>query len=319
MRRTLTLAAGVALLAGCATGLAVDRPAEKDVEDARTVKQLMAGFSADDPVTRLAAAREVAKKGKPAVPEMIKALKDSDWRVRRTATDALAGIGADAADAVEALTKALADEKMWVRAGAAMALGRIGEPARPAIGKLVELASDPDDFLREDVMTALNALCRKPEDQKPLLKAAVAASMHPDTGAMVRRHTTKIIEKHMRTDPEAKKAAIYILNHPAQGMWAGFSCKAAEILVEMGEPGTAIPPVIKLLDSDSKGFRALAARTLGKFGKLAKKALPKLEKLAKDDRDKNVRKAAAEAAEKIRSGAEPEVGKPKAKGRKKNK
>lgn len=314
MRNLLTVTVVAALLATCSPARAEDQQPRQLIQ---SVGELMEQLSADDPGTRLAVARELAKGGKAVVPSMIEALKSPDWRVRRTATDVLAALGSDAAEAVEPLTKALADKKMWVRAGAAMALGKIGEPARPAIGALVKLAGDPDDFLREDVMTALNALCKKAEDQKPLLQAAVAASMHPDSGAMVRRHTTKTIEKHMRTDPEARKAAVYILHHPAQGMWAGFSVKAAEILVEMGEPDTAIPPVIRLLDSESKGFRSLAARTLGKFGKLSKAALPKLRELAKNDPDKGVRTAAAAAAERIKSGAEPEVGKPKAKRRKK--
>jgi HEAT repeat protein len=317
MRNILTLAAAAALLATCGAVQAAGKGDKSAKAPARPMKELLADFAADDPGTRLAAAREATRTGKEAVPGLIEALKSSDWRVRRTAADALEGIGPEAADAVPALMGAMKDEKTWVRGGAASALGKIGELARPAIGLLVEAAGDPDEFLREDVMTALNALCKKAEDEPQLLKAAVAASMHPDTGYSVRRHTTKIIEKYARTDAEAKKALVYLLDHPGQGMWAGFQYRAAEILVEMGEPNVAIPPIVKQLDADSKGDRRSAAETLGRFGKLAKDAVAKLDELAKNDTDKAVRQAAAQAAERIKSGAEPDVGKDKAKGKKK--
>jgi len=89
--------------------------------------------------------------------------------------------------------------------------------------------------------------------------------------------------------------------------------------VEMGEANVAIPAVIKLLDSKSKGVRASAATTLGKFGAAAKPAVAKLKDLAKNGVNEGIRKAAAEAVEKITSGKPAEISKGKPGAKKKRK
>ena len=65
--------------------------------------------------------------GEPAVEPLIKALGDSDYRVREGAAEALGTIGDGRA--VEPLIRALNDANGDVREGAAGALGKIGEPA----------------------------------------------------------------------------------------------------------------------------------------------------------------------------------------------
>jgi HEAT repeat protein len=296
---------------------AAAKPSKAAGPDGRSVKELMADFSSDNPGARTDASRAVAGKGKEAVPALIEALKSPDWKVRRSAADALAGIGPDAADAVPALSETMKDLNAWVREGAAGALGKIGPAAKPALGLLVEAAGDKDEFLREGVMTALTAICKDSNDneKQQLLKAACAAVMHPDTGYSVRRHAFPIIERYGRDYGPAREALVYLLKHPGQGMWGGCEYKSAEILMEKGEGALVVPLVANQLKSDSKGDRKAAASTLGSFGELARPALPALEALAKDDTDKAVRDAAKSAVERIKTGAAPETGKAKGKGK----
>ena len=318
MRHGFTLAAIVLAAGFCGSATAAGAAAKQAAPNTKPVKVLVAAFSSDNPGERIEAALAVAQHGKSAVPAMIELLKNPDWKVRRTACDALAGIGADAADAVAALTKAMSDKNTWVRCGAAEALGRIGEPAHSAIPQLVAAAGEPDEFLRANAMASLKTLCGR-QDEAELLKASCAACMFPDTGASVRRFAAATVIKHMRDSAEARKAALYMLHHPAQGMWAGNGYKVALVLLEMGEPETAMPSMIKQLSSDSKGERRTAAATLGKFGKAGASALPKLEELAKDDPDPSVRKAAKEAIESIKNPAPAKATKGKAKGKRKKK
>jgi hypothetical protein len=69
--------------------------------------------------------------GRPAVPELIKALQDESGDVREEAADILGHIGPDAREAVPALCKALSDPLQNVRSTAAHALKRIDPDAAP--------------------------------------------------------------------------------------------------------------------------------------------------------------------------------------------
>ncbi|MBL7134436.1 MAG: HEAT repeat domain-containing protein [Phycisphaerae bacterium] len=317
MRHLVALVALAVLGAAWASAWGASKPTKAVKPDSRPLKVLMADFASDNFVVRLNASRAVATKGAEVVPAMIEALKSPDWKVRRSASDALAGIGADATKAVAALAEAMKDKNNWVREGAAGALGKMGKAARPAIPLLVVAAGDKDEFLREGVMVALKAICQDPQDKEQLIKAACAAVMHPDSGCSVRRHAFSIVERGWRDYKPAKEALMYVLAHPAQGMWGGSEYKAADILMGMGEGAVVIPLVAKQLKSASKGDRRAAATALGKFGAAASEALPTLKALAKDDRDKAVREAAKAAVEQITTGSAPEAG--KAKGKRKGK
>lgn len=105
-----------------------------------------------DPAARVAALEILGTIGgpaKPALPDMIKALADPDEAYRSDAAVAIAGFGADAADAAPELSKLLesATAAPGTRYAAAYALGRIGPAARPALDKLRELAAAEDELL----------------------------------------------------------------------------------------------------------------------------------------------------------------------------
>ena len=112
---------------------------------------------------RREAAYELARVGRPAVPTLIRRLRDNQGIVREAAAFALAGMGGTAAPAVPELTARLQDEDPSVRRTAAYALGQIGEAAAPAVPQLRGLLNDEQERVRETAQQAL----AKTEAAKP--------------------------------------------------------------------------------------------------------------------------------------------------------
>jgi len=278
---------------GCAvsaTGKA--GPAERSEGD------LLKAFAADLPGERLQAARDMAAKGPDVVPKLIAALGDKDWKVRRSATDALGELKADAKPAVPALIKALEDPDAWVRAGAAAALGRIGAEAAEAAEPLAAAAVDDDLFVRT---CALESLTRGKitEDKAILLRAAVGAMAIRESGWAAKRLAMDILSRHGKDHKPAIPALLKALEHPPEGMWDG-TPRVVELLDGMGAGDQAVPHLIKLLDPDRRTMPRKAAEALGKLGKTAAPALPALRNLAqKASRDKGAADVAKKAIEQI--------------------
>jgi len=110
------------------------------------------GVIAQAPETAL---RDLAK---PAVPDLIDALRDKDDDVRIWAAIALGRIGPSAVSAVEPLLATVRDEEHPVVIPSAIkALGEIGPDARPALPVLALMVKDPQD--RNHVM-AIRAFWR---------------------------------------------------------------------------------------------------------------------------------------------------------------
>ena len=93
-------------------------------------------------------------RSKAAIPALIKALEDSDWNVRRSATDTLGKIGSEAA--IPALLQALEDSDWNVRRSAADTLGKIGSEA--AIPALLQALEDSDWKVRKNAANALRKI-----------------------------------------------------------------------------------------------------------------------------------------------------------------
>ncbi len=95
--------------------------------------------------------------GQPAVPALIKVLKNKDTNIdhRRAAAGALGHIGPAAKEGIPTLITALWDRDSGLRYNAALALGRMGPAAKEAIPALV--AAFKNDYIkeREDVATDL--------------------------------------------------------------------------------------------------------------------------------------------------------------------
>jgi HEAT repeat protein len=108
--------------------------------DASAVDAFMESLRDKDYKVRQSATDALARIGKPAVKPLLAALADSDWKLRREAADALGKLGDPRA--VEPLILALRDEDFSVKTAAAYALGLIGDPR--AIDPLIEALNDRD-------------------------------------------------------------------------------------------------------------------------------------------------------------------------------
>jgi HEAT repeat protein len=106
----------------------------------------------------------------PAVPELIKALKDEDAEIRREAEFALGAIGAEAASATAALIEALADDDEEVRHAACYALGKIGPKAKAALPALEKNLKSDDKFLQ---FASIWAMLQIHVDKSELAEVAV--------------------------------------------------------------------------------------------------------------------------------------------------
>ncbi|MBI5201127.1 MAG: HEAT repeat domain-containing protein, partial [Elusimicrobia bacterium] len=92
------------------------------------------------------------------MPDLVAALRSSNWRHRYRAADLLGMMGAQAAPSVPDLVEALQDKHAPVRASAALALGNIGRPAGDSVKALTKLLKDPHADVRYSAAIALGRM-----------------------------------------------------------------------------------------------------------------------------------------------------------------
>jgi HEAT repeat protein len=295
MRRLLIPGLTGALLAS-----ACARAAEKydPAEDKRPVNELYKAMADELPDVRLRAARALGAKGPKVLPVLTKALKDKDWRLRRSATDGLAEMGGDANSAVAALAEALKDGDAWVRDGAASALAKVGKDVPAAARALAGAVTDRDPWVRE---SAMSALPRVTQDRDILLPAAVAAIKVRHSGWNVRRHAVGVLGRFGKGYGPAIGALLDMLEHPSEGMW-DCTTSGVDVLTKLGAEEKAIPILLKMLKEKRRGSRRVAAAILGKMGAKAKPAVEALKEIAEKDPDKGIREVAKASLEQIAGG-----------------
>ena len=179
------------------------------------------------------------------------------------------------------LRKALSSDHLLVRQQAADLLGTLR--AEEAWDDLAALLDDPGDGPRSRALDSLGRIADG--DSKRI--APLAAKGLVDPSWLVRTAAAEIFTE-MREIPEE--------------LIPDLGCLAAAAVGSMGESGApASPALLRALRSDAVRLRAAAARALGAVGPKARSAIPTLEKLAERDAAGEVREAAKEALEKIRT------------------
>src|SRR5579872_7261037 len=134
------------------------------------VKLLKEG-NPDERLDAALALNALGPKTKPALADLIAALKGPGSLVRYNVGQAIAQIGADA---VAPLRDALKSPSPLLRSEAVSVLGRIGQPARQASPAIAELLhSDPDKYVRHSALYVLAKLDPKSQETKDRLKAAL--------------------------------------------------------------------------------------------------------------------------------------------------
>jgi|GEM_PF-1970110 len=216
------------------------------------------GLSSENKTIQNLSLRFLNAEGKDRIEVLLEALKDKQWVVRWSATEALGKLKDPRA--VEPLIKALKGKDLDVRRRAARELGELKDPR--AVEPLIGALKDEDPLVRWSATEALGKL-KDPRAVEPLIKAL------KDKDLDVRRSAAKALGK--LKDPRAVEPLIGALKDEAPLVrWS-----VAEALGELGDP-RAVEPLIKALKDKDWTVRHYAAEALRKitgqhFGENAEK------------------------------------------------
>lgn len=144
-----------------------DASEEWNAEQEQTVRELIAALKNPEWTIRKRAAlalRTTDPEADLAIPALIDALKDVEWQVRKEAARALTGRGPASRPAVSALIETLHDEEWQLRMAAAQTLTVIGPEAQLAVQTLLELLHDEEWWVRKSAVVALSSIA--PDDAK---------------------------------------------------------------------------------------------------------------------------------------------------------
>jgi len=181
--------------------------------------------------------------GKPAVPPLIRALREQDPGMRETAARILADIGPQASQAVPELVNALNDSDRGVRVQAAITLGEIGPQATDAVPALFEALKDPKTY-----EASMRALEKIGIDSKVAIPELIEALKYED----LRTYAAQgLLDIGPETIPELIRAL--------EGEYGPVRAYAAWILGKMGpDAKAAIPALTEALWDRDKQVRGTA-------------------------------------------------------------
>jgi HEAT repeat protein len=200
---------------------------------------------------------------KVAVPLLAKALANPLPRVRREAAVSLGKLGPKSKAAVDELRIALGDESPDVRLEVIVALAEIGAASESAIPDLVDLLSSPDPGVRQPAGYALGRIGPAAKSAIPMLRRLIQSRDRHDQSVAAWALV------HITPDPDTIKTSIPLL-------------------------------VLTLQKAGRSEVRVEVARTLGQIGKGSDAVQKVLKSTSASDTDEAVRKAAAEALEKLK-------------------
>ena len=215
----------------------------------------------------------LAKIGKPSVPALIKIIQDDNWFLRPSAIRTLAKIGKPA---IPHIIKILGDQSEEVRATAAMTLGKIGAKAASAIPALIKALGDSSWIVRKESAEALGKIGAKAASAVPALIHALKNS-----SGIEREAVAKALGKIGPKASPAVPALLQALNDKKSRV----RITAAWALLRIsGQPNQKAQQILlQALQHRETQFDAVSIlRELGQKAKFAVPALKKLLKTADD-------------------------------------
>ncbi len=191
---------------------------------------------------------DLGRAGPQAVPLLLRAMADTDWRVRKTAVEALVTIGGERV--ITGLIEALkAEDNAGARNSAIEALVQIGGPA---LEYLLPVVTTPDPDVRKFVVDILGDI------KDSFAVPALVTRLDEDVDENIRVAAAEALGKIR--DTRAVDALLACLNRQSQG-WLDYA--AAEALGEIGDQ-RALGPLLAALDRSS--LREPILESLGKIG-----------------------------------------------------
>lgn len=252
------------------------------------VPALIEALSAQDPQVRAAAAHAlgVAKpEGGPAVESLVARLADDDSHVRASAAFALGKLGDQSPPTIEALVKAALDPEAVVRREVRDALRAIKPPRELTEELWVKTLEDADPQV---VLPAMLTLAELGKDAVPALRdklsnpvtaywaCLVAAEIGPDAAEL----TPDLINVLQHEEPECRMEALVALGRIGSGAkgavpaiiellgkesFDSVKYTATFALEEIGDAAEVLPELMKLLETQDLGLRAISARGVAKL------------------------------------------------------
>ncbi len=203
-------------------------------------------LQSSDAEERREAALALGRAGRRAVPELLRALGDADWRVRKTAVDALVTAGGE--QVIAGLSRQLAShDNAGARNSAMEALVRIGAAA---VDEMIAQLATPDHDVRKFVVDILGEI----RDRRAV--PALLARLE-DADENIRVSAAEALGKIR--DRRAVDALLASLTRSGEG-WLDYA--AAEALGEIGDE-RALGPLLAAL-----GRSSLREPVLGSLGKI---------------------------------------------------
>jgi HEAT repeat protein len=225
-------------------------------------------------------------KARPAVPALVKGLKEPRQVVRADSAQALGKIGGpDVRAVLPALLAALDDENGVVRYHAAGAVAQYGAEAKAAVPRIVDLlweSADPDVVqwlggIGPAAVTAIPPLLYWEVKEPPFwghkIRAAMERIMPHAPGATV----AGSIAAMKAGDPAGRTRAVY---------------EVGRLIEEPPHPAEAVAALGEALGDPDSLVRRIAAAMLGRLAPTAPNAGPLLSRAARDP-DESVRRLAA--------------------------
>jgi len=232
--------------------------AQQSADNNQEISKLMSKLRKGNSSERREARESLVGMGKPAVPELIRALKDENWQVREETARALAKIGDSRA--LVSLIDALKDSNEDVRKEVSYALVKIKK------------SSDQLDSL----LDMLVGMLRESGDQNAEVGAAETLGM--------------LGEYEVLNDP-AKAVSVLVATFDGETNWKNYNLRqiAAKSLLKIAEKyqkklRSTVPGILKEIGNKDSDVRETIAIALGRIGD--ERAIPGLIALFRDKSDK---------------------------------
>ncbi len=245
------------------------------------------------------------------------ALADTSWMVREAAARALCRMGSAASLAIPELVRAARDSEPSVRLAALLALGIVGQEARPYASGLEALLEDPDPAVREKARPVLRridprlvepsceSIARLDSPHEPVWRSAI-----DDLESMGQDAVPTLAELLRSHDPFRRLAAATVLERlgrqasPAAPMliralidrYRSVRETSTKALLAIGP--SCVPLLLESLRSGDRRMRIRVADALGEFGEDAAAAAQTFRSMAMGG-DVGLRRAGLEGLSRV--------------------
>lgn len=202
--------------------------------------------------------------------------KNQNTEVRRSAADALGGIGTGAKGSISDLTEVLKekDSDKELRRSVAINIRRID--ANPAVQDLIVALDDEDYGVRRYAAEALGSIGKEAKDAVPKL----AKLLTKDPNSSVRGSAAEALGNIAPNDKTLVPVLNEALTDPAWFVRKGAAVALGNIGADAKE---AVPNLHKALKDQNRTLRTWAAIALGNIGTAAKEAVPDLRNALNDE------------------------------------